>query len=886
MKTLLSLLPIFLVTFLGCPAARAQTGGHDFPPHPNVKLQLYSPASGTEFAVGIPILLQATAVSDGDAVYVLDFLSDGALIGTSVVNTLVAVPPGVPVQHQFLWQHAPVGIHAVTLRFTDASGFVTSSDPVKIIVTGSPHGLPTLTWTSPTDGAVVPTPGVVLLGITAVDPLGEIRRVEFYDGSVLLGVSEILTKEMTIPGRPRQHSLLWTNPPAGPHTLVAAATASDNVGLKVPLRITVVDGGGMPVVTVLPGKQSATESGDFKSHFFSFRFLRTGDLSQAVTAYYVIRGTATPGVDYSPFNQPGLPPPSNGALAKITFPTGQDEVDLGYAALADNVKEETETVVVQLVDSPLGSVPTYRIGDPSLAHDEILDSTPDLATIDWVEPSTGDHFASGVPIQLVVTTRDPAGLLTSVDFYSGDVPIGTGTWNCPECRMAPGATLTIRFVWNGAPSGLHTLHAEAFTANGERVVSPLITLAVDDVPPPGPVAVRHLPAGFQPGVAFTVTIEVTPDASVQDYVVEDHPPFLHWGGAVPPPESPWWNVTSVGDGGVFDGPNGAVKFGPFFDSKPRVLTYQVTPNEALVDQAVFEGVFVADGTKSPIGGDSVVNGSRRHPADISPADDRIDAEELTAYGAAWRLGKLWNGTTIPVDYVTQAALLWRSGEQYRFDPSAGPAPLWWVSNPFLPPAAPPGAAATSGSATDGPKFGGAVYAVLSPGTGDSGVLLQVRALPGPSTVAYAVELRVGAIPTNVSDGGQFDAASNTLRWGPFTDGSARTLKCSFPGSQSVGFKGGASFDGRTVTVLSAGPAKAIATGPRLIGPSPTREGAMQLVVEDPGLSAGAAYGLEISADLLHWTSLGVFQTGAAAAFARDELPASDTPRFYRAVRRQ
>ena len=112
------------------------------------------------------------------------------------------------------------------------------------------------------------------------------------------------------------------------------------------------------------------------------------------------------------------------------------------------------------------------------------------------------------------------------------------------------------------------------------------------------------------------------------------------------------------------------------------------------------------------------------------------------------------------------------------------------------------------------------------------------------------------------------------------------MQCRFPAAHAVEFKGRASFDGRAVAVVSGGLEGVAKAGPRLVGPSLTEDGAMQVVVDDPDLGIGAPYRLEFSIDLIHWTPLGDFQTGVAAGFARDEVPAFDSPRFYRAVRRQ
>jgi hypothetical protein len=69
-----------------------------------------------------------------------------------------------------------------------------------------------------------------------------------------------------------------------------------------------------------------------------------------------------------------------------------------------------------------------------------------------------------------------------------------------------------------------------------------------------------------------------------------------------------------------------------------------------------------------------------HPADLN-LDLRIQLDEVTAYGAAWKRGTTWpfEPNPIPIDYLTRAGALWRNGERYAFDANAASAPLWWVN---------------------------------------------------------------------------------------------------------------------------------------------------------------------------------------------------------------
>ncbi len=404
----------------------------------------------------------------------------------------------------------------MTVRHTDAAGNWQGSDPVKVIV--REPLVPSLVWTSPLPGSVVETPGVVPLVVTATDPLGEIRRVEFHDGNALLGVSEILTKDAIIPGRPRVHTWPWTNPPAGFRYIIASAVSAGGTRLAISRNLEVREALGAPYVTVRADKASASETGDSKSRALVFRFTRTGETSHGLTVFYGLGGTATFGIDYMRSSDAIVLPADPTQLATFVIPAGQSEASETFYALADALKEGPESVEVRLKPSPnAGPRPTYQIGDPAVARGEIADATPPPhpATIVWRQPVGGQHLAFGTPIPFVVVARDPAGLLFHVDFFAGELKIGSSDWTCPVCKPAPGAELVHEFAWKDATPGLHTLRAESVDASGARVVSAPVTIAVDPPVPPIALAIRHLPGSFAANTPFTVAIDVTPAPGTQ-----------------------------------------------------------------------------------------------------------------------------------------------------------------------------------------------------------------------------------------------------------------------------------------------------------------------------------------------------------------------------------
>ena len=144
---------------------------------------------------------------------------------------------------------------------------------------------------------------------------------------------------------------------------------------------------------------------------------------------------------------------------------------------------------------------------------------------------------------------------------------------------------------------------------------------------PSGTAVATLPLTAQTGTAFTVTLLVTPATNTLVYAVEDQPP----GG---------WTIALAAGPGTIDPVRGKIKWGPFFDSTPRTLSYQVTPSATTSNTAIFHGVAAFDGAAAEVSGRRQVrlNGvmvpegfvTRRLPAGYSPGARMIVTLEVLA----------------------------------------------------------------------------------------------------------------------------------------------------------------------------------------------------------------------------------------------------------------
>jgi endoglucanase len=112
---------------------------------------------------------------------------------------------------------------------------------------------PTISLTNPTAGQAFRAPGTINFGATASDPDGSVARVDFLNGSTVVG------SDTTAP-----YSFTWTNVAAGNYTV--SARAVDNTGATTattPIAISVVvdnTGGAAPALHV-SGNHVVTASG-------------------------------------------------------------------------------------------------------------------------------------------------------------------------------------------------------------------------------------------------------------------------------------------------------------------------------------------------------------------------------------------------------------------------------------------------------------------------------------------------------------------------------------------------------------------------------------------------------------------------------------------------
>lgn len=727
---------------------------------------------------------------------------------------------------------------------------------------------PSLVLVRPVAGTSYTAPADLRMEAVARDPAGVIRRVAFFDGEKQVGGSELDFTQPLPPGTPLTHVFTWRGVPAGEHVLSArAATPAGQELRSAPVAIRVAAGVETAVVTLEATRGMTAEPGPAGPALPGvFTLRRTGPVSAPLRVLYWVSGTARNGVDYTRLD------------GDATLAAGSATREILVEPQTDAAVEGAETVILNLRPDP-----AYRVGAAAGATVAITDASPTpAARLTLSSPGPGQRFIAPADIPLKAAAVDPAGWIGRVDFLVNGAPVAMSELvfiRAPD----PGAVLLHEAVWAGAKPGRYRLNARARTAAGQEVVSAAVEIVVAE-PPPAPWAVRELPDRHVPGTELEVRLALAPPPGAAAVAVEDQPPK-------------GWAVGAISDGGAFDAVTGRVKFGPFLDNPARTMTYRVTPPAGATGRAEFSGRVSVDGRDALVGGDRILEPQLFHPADQAPADGSLGMGEMTAYAAAWREGREWTPgpNPIPLSHVTRAAFLWKSGEAYRHDPTAGPLPMAWVPAPRATPAGetgePPEGLPTDGTAEPAvnwmrpsPGLALAEMAVPDPATGRSRV--TVRALPGPGIRAYGIELWIpeGLAADAVSEAGFLDPSGRVVRWGPFLDAEPRRFEFQVTGPVRSRLAGRFSADGYELpvaVVLESGPPPDPAQ-PRIAHVETGDAGQVQLVVEDP---AAGDCEVEMSTDLRTWRVVGRTPAGQEASLHADTDATEQPVRFYRVRRR-
>jgi len=190
-------------------------------------VSITSPVNNTTFNAPASISITATVKNPNPngTITKVDFYNGTTKIGTSTTSP-----------YSFSWTNVAKGTYYITAVATNSNGKVGTSINDTLIVNGT-NVSPTVSITSPVNNATFTAPASVMINASATDADGTISKVEFYNGTTLLGTST------TSP-----YSFTWTNVVAGTYSITAVATDnSTSKTTSLPISIVV---SAAPVSTV------------------------------------------------------------------------------------------------------------------------------------------------------------------------------------------------------------------------------------------------------------------------------------------------------------------------------------------------------------------------------------------------------------------------------------------------------------------------------------------------------------------------------------------------------------------------------------------------------------------------------------------------------------
>ncbi|HSH67060.1 MAG TPA: Ig-like domain-containing protein, partial [Bacteroidia bacterium] len=189
-------------------------------------VNISSPVDGAVYIGPLDISLTAIA-SDADGnISKVEFYNGNTLL-TSITNA----------PYTYNWNNVPVGLYTLTAKAYDDLNAVSTSTPV--IITVNNNNPPTVSIIAPTDGTTLIAPATITIKANAADSDGSISKVEFYNGTTLLGTSTS-----------SPYSFDLNNAPAGIYTLTAKAYDNLNAMQTSDVVTLTVNNNTLPSVTI------------------------------------------------------------------------------------------------------------------------------------------------------------------------------------------------------------------------------------------------------------------------------------------------------------------------------------------------------------------------------------------------------------------------------------------------------------------------------------------------------------------------------------------------------------------------------------------------------------------------------------------------------------
>jgi len=308
------------------------------------------------------------------------------------------------------------GTYTFVARATDNAGAVATSATVQVVV----NAPPVVAFTAPAANAVVQVGSTVTLRATASDTDGSVSKLEFFNGTTLLGQGTRVTGS-------NEYTYTWGSFPAGAKSLTARAT--DNDGATQTTASLAINANGQPTVT-----------------------LDVPTVGANAPTTLALAASATD---------------ADGTIASVQFFNGTTLLGAGtFDAATQRYR----------LSVPVTTAGTYNVtaratdnnGGTAATASRSVTIAPNVAPA--VSLTSATTFSLPAAVTFTANASDSDGI-ARVEFYNGATKLGEDT------------TAPYAFTWAAATAGTYSITARAIDTVGTTTTSTAQSVTVNAAPP-------------------------------------------------------------------------------------------------------------------------------------------------------------------------------------------------------------------------------------------------------------------------------------------------------------------------------------------------------------------------------------------------------------------
>ncbi|WP_192822048.1 Ig-like domain-containing protein [Rufibacter sp. LB8] len=365
------------------------------------------PAATASFTAPASVTLTATAADTDGSIAKVEFYNGATLLGEGTLADGV---------YSYKWSNVMGGSYTITAKATDNANAATTSAALTVTVT---KAMPTVSMTGPATNTFT-APAALTLTATAADADGTISKVEFFNGTTLLGAGTATNGV---------YSFTWNNVMGGTYTITAKATDNDDqVTTSSALTVTVTK--AMPTVTM------------------------TGPTTGTFTAPAALALSATAA-------------DADGTISKVEFFNGTTLLGAGtlsngvYSYSWNNVMAGTYSITAKATDND-------DLSTTSQAMTVTVNKAMPTAAI--TSHTNGARVNGPGNVVLTATASDPDGTISKVEFFNGTTLLG-------QAILANGV---YSYTWMNVALGTYSITAKVTDNDDQAFTSAAMSIIVRD----------------------------------------------------------------------------------------------------------------------------------------------------------------------------------------------------------------------------------------------------------------------------------------------------------------------------------------------------------------------------------------------------------------------